>query len=284
MRRLTTLLAGLLLVCDAVSAADAARTTALRPTVTSRGQTSDNVTATSVGHGQAGYVHYFQLTFPDGSLEYQIGIELEDQRIAWSVPNVGVMVSTFIKEGILDANGTEFKIKHLHGIKPFRRDAEMRRLQKELTQRVAQWIDDQTPYCLQRTPGQPFCLSCGDFVVRILYPGASPITPALPRDFVRITGPTYTTNDLLLYMAGLHDQPDKQSMLAKLATMDVPAVMREDIVSMIGLDETSVTSTITARQPDRTPLSSSVPIAKEPATKLPPASRVATRRQLARKF
>ena len=36
---------------------------------------------TSAAPGQAGYVHYFLLTHPDGSREYHVGIELSDQQI-----------------------------------------------------------------------------------------------------------------------------------------------------------------------------------------------------------
>ena len=41
---------------------------------------------TSSGRGQAGYVHYFLITHPDASLEYHVGIELEDQRVSCSPP------------------------------------------------------------------------------------------------------------------------------------------------------------------------------------------------------
>src|SRR5690242_7091537 len=111
---------------------------------------------TSTAPGQAGYVHYFLLTHPDESLEYQVGVELPDQRIAWSVPNAGVIVSEFIKKGTLNANGTLFKIEHLHGVRPFTNNAQMQELQKELVQRVAQWVDNETPYCLMRKPGEDF--------------------------------------------------------------------------------------------------------------------------------
>ncbi|HTD91215.1 MAG TPA: hypothetical protein VK663_11175 [Burkholderiales bacterium] len=235
---------------------------------------------TSAGPGQAGYVHYFLLTHPDNSLEYQVGIELDDQRIAWSFPEAGVTVSEFIKKGEFNANGKRFKVEHLHGIRPFASDADMQVLRKQLPARVASWVDNETPYCLLRQPGQNFCLSCGDFVVRILYPGAHPLIPALPRDFLRVTGPAYTTDDLLLYMVGLHGLPDRRSMLEKLATMDLPAVMREDIISMIEGGEPD--SVATAAVAVRAPLAE--PVAQKPVAKPATAGRVATRRQQTKKL
>ena len=87
---------------------------------------------TRVADGQAGYVHYFLITHPDGTLEEQLGIELEDQRIAWSFPGAGVIVSEFVYNGLLDIAGERFFIEHLHGIRPFRTAAEMRVLRNEL--------------------------------------------------------------------------------------------------------------------------------------------------------
>ncbi len=234
---------------------------------------------TSNGPGQAGYVHYFLITHADDSLEYHVGIELEDQRIAWSFPNAGVIVSEFVKKGVILANGMPFKIEHLHGIRPFSGDAQMRVLQKELTARVAQWVDDETPYCLLRTPGQRFCLSCGDFVVRILFPGVSPLVPALPRDFTSVSGLGYTTDDLLLYMTGLHNLPDKKSQLERLATLGLPANMRDDIATMIDNGEPDVPATAVAAKP-----APATPIARKPAVSPPTGNKVASRRPQAKKI
>lgn len=232
---------------------------------------------TSSGLGQAGYVHYFLITHDDGSLEYHVGIELEDQRIAWSFPNGGVIVSEFIKKGTISVNGKDFKIEHLHGIRPFNNAAEMRTLQKEITPRVAQWVDDETPYCLFRRPGEPFCVSCGDFVVRILYPGFSPLVPALPRDFSQGPGRAATTDDLLLYLVGIHNLPDKHARLARLAKLDLPPNMREDIIAMIEDGEPGTPDTAIAAAPSPTP-----PLVKPAATVATPAkpdpSRMAIRR------
>ena len=255
-------------------------TTVQSPARTENSAPSAKIRAvTSAGSGQAGYVHYFLITHPDGDLEYQVGVELEDQRIAWSFPTVGVMVSDFVKRGTINVQGKPFQIEHLHGISPFSVETEMRALQKALPQRVAQWVDSDTPYCLLRQPGQQFCLSCGDFVVRILYPGNHPLVPALPHDFLRMTGGAYTTDDLLLYLVGLHNLPDKRSMLDKLATLDLPAVMREDIVSMIEGIEPNTPSTAVAVSPPP-----AAPAAQKPAVKPPAPGKIAARRPQARKL
>lgn len=247
---------------------------------------------TSAGPGQAGYVHYFLITHPNGELEYQVGIELEDQRIAWSFPEIGVTVSPFVKTGTIDAGGKPFKVEHLHGIRPFAQDAEMRALQKALTPRVALWVDAQTPYCLLRAPGQPFCLSCGDFVVRILWPGSHPLIPALPQDFVRSTGAAYTTDDLLIYLVGLHNLPDRASMLAQLDKLDIPKVMREDLLTMLAPVEPDTAPTAVAAAPPPVAAPASLPKAAarttpsaQPATPKPaPAGRIATRRVQAKRI
>jgi hypothetical protein len=235
---------------------------------------------TSSGRGQAGYVHYFVITHPDDSLEYQVGIELEDQRMAWSVPNAGVIVSEFIKKGTLNANGTVFKVEHLYGIRPFSNDAQMRVLQKELTQRVAQWVDNETPYCLFRKPGEPFCLSCGDFVVRVLYPGFSPLVPSMPSDFSRGHGKAHTTDDLLMYFVGIYNLPDKHAKLARLAALDLPASMRADIATMI--EDSEPDDALYATTVATTPLPTA-PVAK-PSAEKPAKSRIASRRPQSKKL
>lgn len=272
----STYLLAILGVWGVAVAAEPSRKPAIAqaPAVASAAAKLSPVTAvTSTGPGQAGYVHYFLLTHPDESLEYQVGVELHDQRIAWSVPNAGVIVSEFIKKGTLNANGTLFKIEHLHGVRPFTDEAQMRVLQKELVQRVAQWVDNETPYCLMRKPGEDFCLSCGDFVVRILYPGFSPLAPALPQDFARGNGRAHTTDDLLLYLVGIYNLPDRHAKLSRLATLNLPASMREDIAIMIEDREPETSApTATAAASTTTP-----PMVKAPST-TPVRSKIASRR------
>ena len=228
----------------------------------------------SIGPGQAGYIHYFLITHDDGSLEYHVGIELEDGRIAWSFPNAGVIVSEFVKDGSIDANGKFFDIEHLHGIRPFASNAQMRTLQRELPQRIAQWVDDGTPYCRSREPGDEFCLSCGDFAVRILYPGALPLYPALPRDFAPAPGAAFSTDDLLLYLAGIYNFPGKQEKLTRLATLDLPANMRRDIITIIEESEVDAPDDALAL----------MPLPAKTTTSKPAQSRIATRRPLGKKL
>lgn len=226
---------------------------------------------TSSGPGQAGYVHYFLITHDDGSLEYHVGVELEDQRMAWSFPNAGVIVSDFIKRGTIDANGKLFRIEHLHGIRPFAGEDRMRDLQSALPQRVAMWVDSGVAHCLTREPGGPFCLSCGDFVLRLLYPGPDPLVPALPRDFTFAA----TTNDLLLYLVGLHALPGTRDKLARLATLDLPATLRDDIASMIRDAEPGAPALALATPPSPRPAS---------ATGRTATAKVAGRRQQNRRL
>jgi hypothetical protein len=184
-------------------------------------------------HGQAGYVHYFVITHPDGTLEDHVGIEMEDQRIAWSFPGTGVSVVDFTKQGTIEADGKFYKIEYLHGIRPFRNERDMQALRNDLTRRVAIWVDDETPYCTIHQPGERFCLSCGDFVIRILFPSHNYLSANLPRDFARTLGQTPTTDDLLLYMLGLHQMPDAKSRLDRLATMRLPDSLRRDVRDLL---------------------------------------------------
>lgn len=235
---------------------------------------------TSVAPGQAAYVHYFLLTHPDGGREYHVGIELADQRIAWSFPTAGVMVSDFIQRGTLEVKGKPFRIKHLYGIRPAPADADMPALQKNLTARVAQWVDDATPYCVIRQPGEPFCLNCGDFVIRVLYPGAHPLTPALPREFAQAKGGG--VDDLLMYLVGLHEISETNILLAALATLDIPKALRQDIAAMMegrDLDLDNPAPTSIATRP------ATAPAAPKPAAALPVVpGKMATRRQQARRL
>src|SRR5688572_19803258 len=44
------------------------------------------ITTTGTASGNAGFIHYFVITGPDGEPESQVGIEMPDSRIAWSFP------------------------------------------------------------------------------------------------------------------------------------------------------------------------------------------------------
>src|SRR5688500_346079 len=99
------------------------------------------VTVPGTGPGQAGYIHYFVITGPDGEPESHVGIEMHDERIAWSFPEMGVVVAPFIRSGQITANGKSFEVEHLYGLRPLRDEGSLRALQRELPARVAWWIN-----------------------------------------------------------------------------------------------------------------------------------------------
>lgn len=197
---------------------------------------------TGVANGQAGYVHYFLIIHPDGTPEDQVGIELEDRRIAWSFPGAGVIVSDFMRYGMLSVSGRMFKIEHLHGIRPFRDARDMQVLRKNLAQRVAYWVDEETPYCVFRQPGEQLCLNCGDFVARILFPAINTLMVGLPEELTRAVGNTPTADDLLIYMLGLHTLPDARSRLNQLGKLNLPDSLRLDVLAMLQPDDATNTT------------------------------------------
>jgi hypothetical protein len=192
------------------------------------------VTVTTPGPGQGGYVHYFVIEFPDGEREIQVGIELPDGRIAWSFPGLGVVVSPFIESGEMQAGGQTHAVRHLYGVRPFRSDAAMLELRKDLWRRVIPWVDDATPYCaLTASSSQP-CLSCLGLVLRVLYPSRSGGMPALPRDFERSgVEPYFTTDDLLLYQAGLQGKHSLAERMARIDALSLPQNLRDDLVQLV---------------------------------------------------
>lgn len=192
------------------------------------------VTVAGTGAGQAGYVHYFVIKLPDGDEEMQIGIELSDQRIAWSFPGLGVVVSPFIAAGTVAANGRVYDVQYLYGIRPFPDDGSMRALQARLAASVIPWAEDATPYCNAQAPRGDFCMSCLGFALRILFPGPTPAYPALPRDFRRVTpGGYYTTDDLLLYLVGLHGLRTKDARLKRVDELPLPDNLREEVTRLV---------------------------------------------------
>jgi hypothetical protein len=178
-------------------------------------------------------VHYFILKLPDESLEIQVGIELADQRIAWSFPGQGVAISPFIEEGVVSAGGQDYEVWYLYGIRPFPDEAAMATLQKELPGRVERWVKAETPYC-QHDDGRGHCVSCLGLVLRVLYPGRNSDYPNLPRALARTgAAPGYTPNDLLLFLAGMHDLPTREARLQRLARLTLPDALREDLETLV---------------------------------------------------
>lgn len=191
------------------------------------------VTATGVAVGQAGYVHYFIIEAPDGTLEIQVGIELPDQRIAWSFPGTGVAISPFIEAGVVQAGGKDYEVWHLYGIRPFPDDAAMAALAGALMGRIEPWIRTGMPYCENDGP-KSGCMSCLGFVLRALFPGRTSDYPDLPRDFWRAGSATnYTTRDLLLYLTGMLDLPTREARLLRIARQTLPDGLREDLEELV---------------------------------------------------
>jgi hypothetical protein len=205
-----------------------------------RQRPANMVAVTAPAPGQGGYVHYFVIELPDGEHETQVGIELPDGRIAWSFPELGVVVSPFIASGAMQAGKHSYPVRHLYGIRPFRSEAAMLELQKDLWRRIIPWVEDATPYCaLAASPGQP-CLSCLGLVLRVLYPSRSGGMPDLPRDFGGSSaGPVFTTDDLLLYQAGLQGQSSAEQRLARIHALALPQNLRDDLVHLVQSLETA---------------------------------------------
>ena len=182
------------------------------------------------GADQAGYVHYWLITAPDGEQETQVGIELPDQRIAWSFPGMGVHVTPFIAEGAVNANGRVFQVRHLYGLRPFTSDTMMRSLRGSLMRRVTPLVRQQVPYCELNgvTPG--LCMSCMGFVAQVLFPGRTPDYANFPRNFTRIDGEHYhTTEDLLLYLTGLNTPATDAARQRRLDAIGGPPALQEEL-------------------------------------------------------
>ena len=192
------------------------------------------VAATGTGPGQAGYVHFFLIGAPDGEWETGVGIELPDQRIAWSFPELGVVVSPFIDTGVLQAKRKLYEVQYLYGVRPFPDEEAMRVLRTELEARIVPWAEAETPYCIIRGPSDPICLSCLGFVLRILFPEPAPPYAARARDFDQAAlRSVYTTDDLLLFLAGLHGIHSKDARLKRVNELSLPDNMREEIVRLV---------------------------------------------------
>lgn len=181
---------------------------------------------------QAGYIHYFIITGPDGEPESHLGLELPGDRIAWSFPGLGVTVAPFIKSGTVNADGKTYEVEHLYGLRPLKDEAALRNFQRALAERTAWWIDEKVAYCDEERPTARLCVSCLGFVLRVLYPGASPLLPSLPGDFRSVRRSVYTTEDLLLYLAGVPIDVPREARLKRIAALEVPEKLREELVRL----------------------------------------------------
>lgn len=203
----------------------------------------DPVVVSGTAPGQAGFVHYFVITGPDGEPESQIGIELPDDRIVWSFPEMGVVVTPFIKSGLIRTHGKSFEIEHLYGLRPFRDEEAFRILQRTLPERTGWWLDQKSPYCDEERPSNRLCVSCLGFVLRVLYPGASPALPSMPPDFRSARKNVYTTEDLLLYLAGVRMEGSRDARLKRIASLEVPESLREQLARISGNDGPTASAT-----------------------------------------
>ncbi len=89
----------------------AAATRAAPPAAAKANARTAPAVVTSTGAGQAGYVHFWIITAPDGEREIQVGMELADRRIAWSFPGVGGPRTPGIARGGLGCKGRGVKIE-----------------------------------------------------------------------------------------------------------------------------------------------------------------------------
>lgn len=183
------------------------------------------VTVDSTAAEQAGYIHYFVITGPDGQAINHVGVELPGNRIASSFPDDGVAVAPFFKQGALTTSaGNIYEVEHLYGVRPFADDASMRDFQQALASRVQPWLDAKTPYCDELTPSRELCVSCLSFVMSVLYPDA------VPRDFKGMRKNLYTTDDLLLYLTGVPVDAPREARVKRIAALALPKSMREELV------------------------------------------------------
>jgi hypothetical protein len=197
---------------------------------------ADIVVVPGTRPGQTGYIHYFVITHPDGEPESHVGLELPGDRIAWSFPGVGVTIVPFMKSGSVVADGKRYDVEHLYGLRPLRDDESLRAFQRIVADRVAWWIDQKTPYCDEERPSNSMCVSCLGFVLRVLYPGLSPLLPSLPSDFRSVRRNIYTTEDLLLYLAGVPIDVPREARLKRIAALDVPDALREELTRLASAD------------------------------------------------
>ena len=210
-----------LFVCASSAAAAASASAALDARAT-----SPVVTVAGTAPGQTGYVHFFIVRAAGGEWETQVGVEMPDQRIAWSFFELGVIVSPFVESGVMPANRKQIEFQYLYGVRPFPDEASMRVLRAELEARVLPYAEAETPYCTVRGPSDAPCLSCLSFVMRMLFLGATP-------DHERAQKTIYNTDDLLLYLAGLHGLRDREARLKRIDELALPQDVREDVVRLV---------------------------------------------------
>jgi len=180
-----------------------------------------------VAPGQAGYVHFFIVrAVGTNEWETQVGIEMPDQRIAWSFFELGVVVSPFVESGVMTANRKQIEFQYLYGVRPFPDEGSMRTLRAGIESRVLPYAEAETPYCIMRGPSDPQCLSCLSFVMRTVFPDSTP-------DQQRAQKTIYTTDDLLLYLTGLYAIAGREARMKRIDELALPQDVREDVVRLV---------------------------------------------------
>ena len=212
-------------------------------------RSTDIVVVSATRPEQTGYIHYYIITGPDGEPESHVGIELPGDRIAWSFPGLGVTIAPFMKSGNIIADGKLYEVEHLYGLRPLRDNESLRTFQRSVADRVAWWIDEKVAYCDEERPSNRLCVSCLGFVLRVMYPGASPLLPALPADFRSVRRNIYTTEDLLLYLAGVRIDVPRDARLKRIGALDVPDALREQLTRLVSGDGAENTSATASAEP-----------------------------------
>ena len=225
--------------------------TATRPAAPTQLRSAAEVSVVTGLAGEAGYVHYFVITGPDGEPETQVGIELEDGRIVWSFPEAGVFLAPFLAAGSFTIGNIRYEVEHLYGLRPLRDNASMRTLARELPARIAPYVEERTPYCDENGSADRFCLSCLGFVLRVLYPGNTRSYPTLPPDFRAARKAVYSTEDLLLYLTGVPVDATRATRARRIEALAVPEPLREELMRIsAGLEQ--IAPAVAATKPKRT--------------------------------
>jgi hypothetical protein len=160
---------------------------------------------------------------------------------------LGVVVSPFVRSGVIVANGTAYEVDHLYGIRPFSDERAMQVLREVLSIRIAPFVEANTPYCDEQRPSNGVCMSCLGFVLRVLYPPRdNGSLPAMPDDFRNARKGVYTTEDLLLYLAGVRVDAPHPAQVKHIESLVVPNDMRQQLVR-IATENESVRAEVPAR-------------------------------------
>ena len=203
--------------------------TATRPAAPTQLRSAAEVSVVTGLAGEAGYVHYFVITGPDGEPETQLGIELEDGRMVWSFPEAGVFLAPFLAAGSFTIGNIRYEVEHLYGLRPLRDNASMRTLARELPTRIAPYVEERTPYCDENGSADRFCLSCLGFVLRVS-----------TRAIHGATQPCLPTSDCaqgrLLYRGpaalphGCSCRRDTATRARRIEALAVPEPLREELM------------------------------------------------------